>query len=422
MAGAATTPPPTSRIRIPPTPRLGLEDDYQPYARRKSTRVASQLERSAQTPPPASNHNLRSSNSSPQSAAKRSVSGSSNITPPSTISRKRANKPKPLGDDLASSRRATSPQGFYSSIGTRNEMLPTPAKTPQKRAEAKTSTITSIARNLFPVRHETVEQAMPSPKRRGKKYKGFSLDGYGEDKDESIAIFTDSKERLPEADPSSDNPFYGPEVITADAPSKRGSKRRRVAPRESNGTEEEIQEGERKDGLVYVFRGKKIFRRFSDLDEAGSRPSAADEVEDEIDVTVPSRLRGPLTRSSMKPRLLFPTQRQLDERDSQYSEADEEADTDIEEGNALATPALHTDKVATPRAPRFAPVSPPSTVARTTRSKKVSSDDEMAGASFSSLGSASPFESWQRTKPKGQKRGSDAISAFDTGNHKRLRG
>lgn len=158
------------------------------------------------------------------------------------------------------------------------------------------------------------------------------------------------------------------------------------------------------------------------MDEAGSRPSAADEVEDEIDVTVPSRLRGPLTRSSMKPRLLFPTQKQLDERDSQYSEADEEADTDIEEGNDLATPSLHTDKVATPRAPRFAPVSPPSTVARTTRSKKVSSDDEMAGASFSSLGSASPFESWQRTKPKGQKRGSDAISAFETGNHKRLRG
>jgi hypothetical protein len=124
----------------------------------------------------------------------------------------------------------------------------------------------------------------------------------------------------------------------------------------------------------------------------------------------------------MKPRLLFPTQKQLDERDSQYSEADEEADTDIEEGNAVATPTLLTEKVATPRAPRFAPVSPPSTVARTTRSKKISSDDEMAGASFSSLGSASPFESWQRTKPKGQKRGSEAISDFDTANHKRLRG
>ncbi|KFX90505.1 hypothetical protein V490_06412 [Pseudogymnoascus sp. VKM F-3557] len=422
MAGAATTPPPTSRIRIPPTPRLGLEDDYQPYARRKSTRVASQRESSAQTPPPASSHNLRSANSSPQSTAKHSASGSSNITPPSTISRKRANKSKLLGDDSQTTRRASSPQGFYSSIGTRNEMLPTPAKTPQKRAETKSSTITSIARNLFPVRHETVEQAMPSPKRRGKKYKGFTLDGFGEDEDESIAIFTDSKERLPEVDASSDNPFYGPEVITAEEPSKRGSKRRRPTARESNGAEEEIKDGERKDGLVYVFRGKKIFRRFSDLDEAGSRPSAADEVEDEVDVTVPSRLRGPLTRSSMKPRLLFPTQKQLDERDSQYSEADEEADTDIEEGNAVATPTLLTEKVATPRAPRFAPVSPPSTVARTTRSKKISSDDDMAGASFSSLGSASPFESWQRTKPKGQKRGSEAISDFDTANHKRLRG
>jgi hypothetical protein len=131
-------------------------------------------------------------------------------------------------------------------------MLPTPAKTPQKRAETKSSTITSIARNLFPVRHETVEQAMPSPKRRSKKYKGFTLDGFGEDEDESIAIFTDSKERLPEVDASSDNPFYGPEVITAEEPSKRGSKRRRPAARESNGAEEEIKDGERKDGLVYV--------------------------------------------------------------------------------------------------------------------------------------------------------------------------
>ena len=145
-------------------------------------------------------------------------------------------------------------------------------------------------------------------------------------------------------------------------------------------------------------------------------------MEDELDATVPSRLRGPLTRSSMKPRLLFPTQKQLADKDREYNAADEEADTDIEEGNDNMTPSLNTDKVATPRAPRFAPVSPPSTQARTTRSKKVSSDDDMAASSFSSLGSAAPFDSWQRTKPKGQKRDSDAIDTFSTGNHKRLRG
>ena len=131
-------------------------------------------------------------------------------------------------------------------------MLPTPVKTPQRRAETKSSTITSIARNLFPVRHETVEQAMPSPKKHGKKYKGFSLGGFGEDEEESIQIFTDSKERLPEVDMSSDNPFYGQQVNASGEPSKRGSKRRKVAPREANGTEEEIQDEERKDGLVYV--------------------------------------------------------------------------------------------------------------------------------------------------------------------------
>lgn len=124
----------------------------------------------------------------------------------------------------------------------------------------------------------------------------------------------------------------------------------------------------------------------------------------------------------MKPRLLFPTQKQLADKNRVYNEADEEADTDIEEGNDLMTPSLDTDKVATPSAPRFAPVSPPSTQARTTRSKRVALDDDMVESSISSLGSAALFDSWQRTKPKGQKRDSDAVATFSNANNKRLRG
>lgn len=131
-------------------------------------------------------------------------------------------------------------------------MLPTPTKTPQKRVEAKPSAISSIARNLFPVRHETVEQAMPSPKKHSKKYKGFSLDGYSDTEEEPIQIFTDSKERLPEVDRSTDNPFYGQQTNKSGESSKRGSKHRKVAPREANGSEEDIPDDERKDGLVYV--------------------------------------------------------------------------------------------------------------------------------------------------------------------------
>lgn len=149
--------------------------------------------------------------------------------------------------------------------------------------------------------------------------------------------------------------------------------------------------------------------------------AANDEAEDDLDTTVPSRLRGPLTRSSMKPRLLFPTEKKLVAEEKEYAQADEEADTDIED-TVLTTPSLETDKVATPRAPRYAPVSPPSTVARITRSKKISSDADLDALSIPRLGSASLFDSWQRTKPRGQKRENDSIDIFEDGNHKRLRG
>lgn len=87
---------------------------------------------------------------------------------------------------------------------------------------------------------------MPSPRKSRRKHGGFTLDTFGEDEDQPIAIFTDSKDRLPEIDQSSDNPFYGGESST------RGSKRRKVAPREASGVEEEGMDGDRKDGLVYV--------------------------------------------------------------------------------------------------------------------------------------------------------------------------
>lgn len=148
-----------------------------------------------------------------------------------------------------------------------------------------------------------------------------------------------------------------------------------------------------------------------------------DDMDDELDATVPSRLRGPLTRSSMKPRLLFPTAAQLAANNPEDVEA-EEADTDIEEGSSMSALVYNEEKMAaTPRAPRFAPVSPPTTVARVTRSKKISSDDGMAGPSFSTMtGPTSPFESWQRTKPQGQKREGEAITRSGGDYHKRLRG
>jgi len=127
-------------------------------------------------------------------------------------------------------------------------------------------------------------------------------------------------------------------------------------------------------------------------------------------------LRRPLTRSSIKPRLLFPSAEQIQER-SQLTEDEEEAVTDIEsEDYDMSTPLAQVDvTVGTPKAPKFAPATPPTTV-RATRSKDArmtrspagpGSDDGVRGNSLS------PFDRWQRTKqpPASKKRaGSPTIS------------
>jgi hypothetical protein len=131
-------------------------------------------------------------------------------------------------------------------------MLPTPAKTPKKRPSENGPAITSIARNLFPVRTGSEEGVMPSPKKKGiKKYSGFTLDSFGAEEDAPIHIYTDSHDRVPEVDLSPDNPFYGENSAVAPEPRKRASKRRKITvPGEGEQTIEELEK--REDGLVYT--------------------------------------------------------------------------------------------------------------------------------------------------------------------------
>jgi hypothetical protein len=133
-----------------------------------------------------------------------------------------------------------------------NGMLPTPDKTPNTRPSAPAPAISSIARNLFPVRAETVDEVMPSPKKKARKrYTGFTLDSFEAEEGAAIQIYTDSHDRVPEADLSADNPFYGGSNIAVPEPSKRGSKRRKIAiPGEGEQTIEEAEK--REDGMVYV--------------------------------------------------------------------------------------------------------------------------------------------------------------------------
>ncbi|TVY32168.1 hypothetical protein LSUB1_G007968 [Lachnellula subtilissima] len=188
-----TTPPPTSRIHTPSTPLFGtFDDDYQPYSPRKSSRI-SQRSRAAQTPPPQSaSRNLRTNPSS---------SGSSSTSPyltsqprsPQTAPKKRGPKSDPEIGGRRVSASAAAALGLPTPTPRKaekmrpvdvlraNGMLPTPAKTPQKRPEEGQTPpeVTAIARNLFPVRPDTLDEVMPSPKRKGKKrYTGFTLDSF----------------------------------------------------------------------------------------------------------------------------------------------------------------------------------------------------------------------------------------------------
>lgn len=128
-------------------------------------------------------------------------------------------------------------------------------------------------------------------------------------------------------------------------------------------------------------RGKKVFRKFSDIESA--------------------------SRFTVQPRLLFPSAKGSNE--NELINTDEEAETDIDEQHSkdqtanidetVETPAeAIEEKVDTPKAPKFAPASPPST-SRATRSKKIVADEptpiKMKGKRG---GPRSPFDGWRRTK------------------------
>lgn len=145
----------------------------------------------------------------------------------------------------------------------------------------------------------------------------------------------------------------------------------------------------------YHSRGKKFFRKFSEFDD--------EEEDEELASDVEATFSRPLTRSSIKPRLLFPTKAPAPKTKRMLEE--EEAATDVEDAVEAVeaekpTAAVETPKKAkeeraqTPEAPKFAPASPPET-RRTTRStNKLSAD----AAPIKRTGKKSPFDSWLRTK------------------------
>ncbi|KAF5134596.1 uncharacterized protein G6M90_00g037390 [Metarhizium brunneum] len=390
----AKTPSPPSTIRTPPAPQLGFHDSWEPYSPpRKSARLSSQRAAN-RTPSPRASH--RQQPGSPRTAKKSLARTGAPMVSPVTSPRKRSHPALDSRRQVSSSLTAEGTANAAVALGLNVDkgvqrsttasvsqsagMLPTPSKTPQKPPNEKTAaSIQSFARNLF----SSEEEVLPSPrKRRSKKYSGVTMESFtAEEEEDPITIFTDSQDRIPEKDNSEANPFYG-SAATAAEPSKRQS-RRKVVSIPGEGAQSIDEAARREDGIVYVFRGKKFFRKFSEQDQ--SEEIAASAEDDEL------RLNRPLTRASVKPRLLFPTQKTT-------AEDDEEALTDVEDMNLIdehvpQTPMkAHSIPAKTPEAPKYAPVSPPDT-RRTTRSTNKLADTPMKGT-----GRKSPFDSWPRTK------------------------
>lgn len=167
-------------------------------------------------------------------------------------------------------------------------------------------------------------------------------------------------------------------------------------------------------------RGKKIFRKFSDSFDDDNDPLEGEESADMEDLGEAHPRR--VTRSSIKPRLLFQTKDKGKEAAAIAQAEEEEAVTDIEdhvfadaeEVEVPETPMIVADERAkTPDAPRFGPASPPSTT-RATRST-----DKLNTPVSKPSKVPSPFDGWRRSKsraaPTGQKRGGDFLAKSPAG-------
>ncbi|KAF9889115.1 hypothetical protein FE257_007604 [Aspergillus nanangensis] len=401
----ATTPPPPSTLRVPPTPRHGAGyDQYEPYTTRHSSRLAGQrASRESNTTPPPSFP--RSHTRTSPRKARSQDSDREALSPPGSGHDSPRKKMSDRGRGLFAAHSFDGPAGqddpFVSAESsglhrhlqtmrpTMTEgMLPTPAKTPRKKAVGD---VGAAARTLFP----------PAPSsgrtKKTKKYTGFSLDSFNEDQVQggsAIQIYTDSRDRIPEVDQSKENPFYK-------KPATRASKHR------EGQRDQEVNEAiKREDGMFYVFRGKKMFRKFTssgesdgedddDLGLLAARP-------DLMDSSVATASR-PLTRSSIKPRVLFPIN---DPTTDTLGDVDEEAATDIEDHDHSSPaeaeeidPVLDIEKPQRPVTPPHntaveTPESPRSLRPRTKRD----GESSLTPTVSTKKKRISPFAGWLRKK------------------------
>ncbi|RPB21039.1 hypothetical protein L211DRAFT_851778 [Terfezia boudieri ATCC MYA-4762] len=184
------------------------------------------------------------------------------------------------------------------------ESLPTPAKTPSRKrkfmvpseeqeeldsasrilfsdsTKPKTPISSAAAATLAEILGEPTSSILASSKSSTRKKSSHKI-GHGRDvardlfgssdalgsRDRgSIEIFTDSNARVPEYDPSPENPFVDhPEGSTRQLSGKQREKERKRRERmEKNREEFEALRAGREDGMVYTVRGMKVFRKFEE--------------------------------------------------------------------------------------------------------------------------------------------------------------
>jgi hypothetical protein len=129
-------------------------------------------------------------------------------------------------------------------------MLPTPSKTPRKRALKTEESLSSTARVLFPNRPTTVDDAMPTPRKGRKGNQNVFLQSFEqvEEETETIQIFTDSKDRIPTASEDEENPFVSKRG-RGKGKAKAKSAAKRKVDEETAKMEEAVARGE---GMVYL--------------------------------------------------------------------------------------------------------------------------------------------------------------------------
>ncbi|DAA78290.1 TPA_exp: Uncharacterized protein A8136_4266 [Trichophyton benhamiae CBS 112371] len=469
-----TTPPPPSSIRTPPTPRYGSRyDNYEPYSPRRSKRIADQQHLfsgsaaalDASTTGLVKEHALRrdqelhqlgisgratyspphSQVSSPKRRSERLNSPSLSPPPKNRVRSEPVSSSLPHSSSSSSSYRSTMDGNTNSSLAT-NGMLPTPAKTPRKK---QIEDLGPTARTLFSSSSKSVQDPAAMMPKRSKKYSGFSLESFEADpqqaSQEPIAIFTDSRDRIPQVNNSPDNPFRSKPAEGEPSSSKLAAEagKRRKLDESSRKRDKNVDKAIRRDdGLLYVFRGKKVFRKF--------KPEVEEEEDDDDDLgllasrselkseSIP-RIR-PLTRSSIKPRVLFPEARaapvpcEKEEEPSTPStivEAEEEQDEEPDE-EPVEESAETADQPATAHAENGSsehPITPegqiiqtdtpssPLASGRSLRSHglKAGSGPEHCDPGTPTAKRISPFDRWRRgkshsTPTKTKKRGIDGNS------------